>query len=216
MKTLKTGLLIAIEGIDGSGKSTLATSLHNSLSNTELLPVLLTFEPGDTQLGRQLRELLQKRSAPMCDTTEYLLFAADRAQHIHDVVKPALDAKTIVMSDRMADSSLAYQGYGRGLDIEMISQVNRWALQSLHPDITLYVKISLATSLNRLSARKTIPTAIEQEKASFTNRVINGFETIFKDRADVIVLDGEQTPENIHAQAHHAIMRYIIENNLFA
>lgn len=213
MKTLKTGLLIAVEGIDGSGKSTLAASLRSSLEQ-EQLPVMLTFEPGDTQLGAHIRKLLQERPTPMSDTAEYLLFAADRAQHMHELVKPMLAAHTIVISDRMADSSLAYQGYGRGLNKDMIREVNSWALQNIKPDITLYVKISLATSLERLKARKTVPTAIEQEKADFTERVINGFETIFKDRQDVIVLDGEQTYEQILAAAHQAIMQYLNEKNL--
>ncbi len=213
MKTLKTGLLIAVEGIDGSGKSTLASSLRKSLEQ-EQLPVILTFEPGDTQLGTHIRKLLQERPTAMSDTAEYLLFAADRAQHMHEVVKPLLAAHNIVISDRMADSSLAYQGYGRGLDKNMIREVNSWALQNIKPDITLYVKISLATSLERLKARKTVPTAIEQEKAEFTERVINGFETIFKDRRDVIVLDGEQTYEQIHAAAHQTIMQYLNKKNL--
>lgn len=147
-------------------------------------------------------------------TAEYLLFAADRAQHMSELIKPLLATHNIVISDRMADSSLAYQGYGRKLSTDMIRSINSWAMQNIKPDITLYVKISLATSIARLKQRKTIPTAIEQEKSSFTQRVIDGFETIFHNRPDVIVLDGEQTQEKIHADAYQAIIKYITENNL--
>lgn len=213
MKLLKSGLLISVEGIDGSGKSTLASLLSASLQR-EQLPVSLTFEPGDTQLGTQLRELLQKKSLPMCDLSEYLLYATDRAQHFEEVIKPLLHEKKIIISDRMADSSLAYQGYGRGLNTDMIQAVNTWAMQNIAPDITLYVKISLETSMARLKARKTIPTAMEQEKADFTQRVISGFETIFHNRSNVIVLDGEQTPQEIHTVAHQALMHHITNKHL--
>lgn len=214
MKTLKTGLLIAVEGIDGSGKSTLARALTKTLG--EQFITRLTFEPGDSPLGKQLRELLQQRTAAICDTAEYLLFAADRAQHTHELIKPLLAQKSIVISDRMADSSLAYQGYGRGLDTTMITSVNTWALQGLTPNITLYVKISLATSLARLQARNTAPTAFEQEKAEFTQRVLNGFETIYKNRSNVVVLDGEQTPATLLADALAAVNTYITTNHLLA
>jgi dTMP kinase len=213
MKTLKQGLLISIEGIDGSGKSTLAQALRASLEQKEL-PIYVTFEPGDTELGARLRMLLQEKSVSMCDQAEYLLFAADRAQHYHDVLQPLLAQNNIVISDRLADSSLAFQGYGRGLNIEMIRRINDWTLNTIKPDITIYTKISLETALNRLKKRKTIPTAFEQEKAEFTQRVINGFEMIFQHRSDVVVIDGEQKQEKMHQDALTAIMSCIIQRKL--
>src|SRR5438067_1616217 len=113
MKT--QGMLITIEGIDGSGKSTLAKNLYQHLIANDV-DALLTREPGATPLGKALRTILQEKNVAVCDQAEYLLFAADRAQHFKDTIIPALAKGTVVISDRMADSSLVYQGYGRGLN----------------------------------------------------------------------------------------------------
>src|ERR1700730_16197149 len=131
---MNKGMLIVIEGIDGAGKSTLAKSLADILT-TQGNTVLLTKEPGGSQLGKQLRTILQNQPIPITPIAEYLLFAADRAQHIEQVVKPALERGAIVISDRMGDSSLAYQGYGRGIDKNNIRTVNQWAMQGLTPDL---------------------------------------------------------------------------------
>lgn len=213
MKKLKRGLLITVEGIDGSGKSTLANMLRTSLEKKEL-SVLLTYEPGDTPIGTKLRTLLQEKSVSMCDKTEFLLYAADRAQHIQDVVIPNLNEKKVVISDRMADSSLAYQGYGRKLDLEIIRTVNHWTMQDITPDITLYIQISLKSAVERLKKRKGRPTSIEQEKEAFTKRVVDGFDTILKGRPDIVLLDGEQPAEMLHKIAHANIMRFIKDKNL--
>jgi len=213
MNTLQRGILIAIEGIDGSGKSTLANKLRDSLQK-KLLPVVLTYEPGDTQLGKQLREALQTKSVPMGDKAEYLLYAADRAQHFEQLIIPSLKAAKLIISDRMADSSLAYQGYARGLDLAIIKRINHWAMQGIQPDITLYIKISIDSAITRLKKRKGKPTSIEQEKEAFTKKVIEGFETIFNNRADVIVLDGEQSADMLCKTAHANIMRFLKDHEL--
>src|SRR3990172_1551765 len=124
----KRGLLITLEGIDGSGKSTLANAIVTALT-TLGKHVVLTKEPGGTALRTELRAILQTQKNPVCDKAEFLLFAADRSQHFKELIVPALEQGQIVISDRMADSSLAYQGFGRGLDKEMISSINRWAMQ---------------------------------------------------------------------------------------
>ena len=115
----KKGTLITFEGIDGSGKSSAARALYDHLKDE--LPVVLTREPGGTELGRVLRTLLQNRTFDLDAKAEYLLFAADRAQHMKEIVLPALAQNKIVISDRMADSSYAYQGSGRGVDPDMIN-----------------------------------------------------------------------------------------------
>jgi len=210
MNQLKHGVLIAIEGIDGSGKSTLARNLCTSLIK-EKLSVILTYEPGDTKIGKGIRKILQEKTVPVCDTTEFLLFAADRAQHFNDIVIPGLNNKNIVISDRMADSSVVYQGYGRGLDIETIKTVNRWAMQNITPDITFYVKISLKEALARLKKRKGLPTSFEKEKDSFKKKLIKGFDSIFKNRPDFIILDGTQSAEMLHKIAYANIKRFLKE-----
>src|SRR3972149_5899470 len=124
-------MLITLEGIDGSGKSTLAKKMADTLHN-----VVLTKEPGGSALGKKLREILQMQPVPITPIAEFLLFAADRAQHFDEVVIPALEQNKIVISDRMADSSLVYQGYGRGINMENIKLVNKWVMQDITPDIT--------------------------------------------------------------------------------
>jgi len=196
--------LITIEGIDGCGKSLLAQSLYKLLCDKGL-DIVLTKEPGSTNLGQGLRKILHEQKKDVCDLSEYLLFAADRAQHFVQVVLPALNENKIVISDRMADSSLAYQGYGRGLDIDMIKTVNKWTMQDIEPDLVFYVKIDPQTALARVAKRNEKLTSFEKEKLDFWQRVINGFEFIFKDRKNVITLDGRLKPEEVLAQALEAL-----------
>ena len=211
MAIKNTGLLLTLEGIDGSGKSSLAAYLADKLP-TSGYSVLLTHEPGATQLGKQVRTLLHTRNFAVNSQAEFLLFAADRAQHIQEVIAPALAAGKLVISDRFADSSVAYQGFGRGLDIPFITCVNTWAVQGIMPDLTLYLKIDYATALERLHKRNQALTAFEQEKADFFKRVIYGFEELFKHRCSVITLDATAPVEQVHEQAHSAVITWIASN----
>ena len=200
MNQLKQGILIAVEGIDGSGKSTLALNLYHQL-RTLYQPIVLTKEPGDSKLGLQLRTLLQEKPVPICPKAEYLLFAADRAQHIAETVMPALKNKSIVISDRMADSSLVYQGFGRGLDLSIIDTINQWAMNNIKPDIVLYLAIPLEIALERIRVRKKPLTSFEQEQVGFTQKLLTGFDVIFKERKEVVYLDGTQSPETVTQKA---------------
>lgn len=207
MSTLKRGFLISIEGIDGAGKSTLANSIQTHLSNDNI-PILLTKEPGGTPLGAKIRALLLDTSYKTSHKAEFLLFAADRAHHMETLIKPALEQKYVVISDRMADSSVVYQGYGRGIDIPAIQSVNSFAMGSVRPDLVLYVKISLPTALERLKKRQQSLTTFE-EKADFTAKLIAGFDTHFAHRSDVVVLDGEKSEEEVAQQALTALYKLI-------
>ncbi len=201
------GILISIEGIDGSGKTTLAHNLSAALTQ-QGFSVLLTREPGGCSLGKQIRPILQTQEIPLDPKAEYLLFAADRAQHFHEVVLPALENNMIVISDRMADSSLVYQGYGRGLDKELIATINSWAMQKRHPDITFYVRISFAVSQERLQSRGAL-TAFEKEKESFTTNLIDGFDALFTNKKNGYTLDGTQQPELVTKQALARVLQWI-------
>jgi dTMP kinase len=181
-------MLITLEGIDGSGKSSVAAFLAEALKNQNI-SVMLTREFGGSPLGKYLRTILHDRPFELCDKAEFLLIAADRAQHIAQIVSPALAANTVVISDRMADSSLAYQGFGRGLDSETIRSINRWAMNGLEPDLTLYFRLDYATAYSRLEARNKQLTAFEKEKKLFFDRVITGYETIFAGRDKLAVID---------------------------
>jgi dTMP kinase len=193
------GLLITLEGIDGSGKSTLAQKLFAHFA--QLYPTTITKEPGATPLGTSLRTLLQERTTAICPRAEFLLFAADRAQHLHTVVIPALQAGKVVISDRMADSSLVYQGYARGLDRTMITSVNRWAMQECTPDVTIFVDVPTATARMRWRLRNQALSSFEQEHETFMERVRDGFHALYKDRTDVILVDGTQDINQVFSSA---------------
>lgn len=207
------GMLISIEGIDGSGKSTLARLLHEQIQNNGF-NVLLTHQPGATELGKHLRAILHERPFDICSKAEFLLFACDRAQHIAQVIEPALQKNSIVISDRMADSSLAYQGFGRGLDKQFISSVNSWAMNERVPDLTIYLKVDYETACKRLVERNKELTSFEKEKAAFFEQVIKGFETIFKERSNVITIDGSKPIDAVQAQALESILSQISKYNI--
>lgn len=172
MKKANKGILISVEGIDGAGKSTLIKLLHQRMV-TERLDVLLTKEPGSSMLGKYLRQLLHAQQMPICTKAEYLLFAADRAQHMNDFVLPELARGSIILSDRMADSSLAYQGYARGLDIEFIQYVNRWTMDHCEPDLIIFVDTPVWLAVERINKRGNANTF--EKEATFLEKVRNGF-----------------------------------------
>lgn len=208
MKMLKNGLFITLEGIDGSGKTMLTKNLHTALQQHDL-PVIATKEPGGTQLGITLRALLQEQTIPINPKAEFLMFAADRAQHMHAIIKPNLAANKIVLSDRSADSSLVYQGYGRGLDTTLITTVNKWAMDNVQPDLTLYVKVDVQTALHRIALRNEKLTAFEKEKTAFFEKLVHGFDTVLGNRANVVILDGTQAPNAVCERALQVILDLI-------
>ena len=161
------GRLIALEGIDGCGKSTQASLLADRLG------ALLTFEPGATPLGASLRHLLlHPGEAPVSDRTEALLMAADRAQHVDQVVRPALDTGRWVVTDRFSASTLAYQGYGRGLDRSDLERLVGWATGGLVPDLTVFIQVPIAVARQR---RRGAADRFEAEDKEFQFRVADGF-----------------------------------------
>lgn len=194
------GLLITLEGIDGCGKSLLSKNLKQKLIE-ENIPVILTKQPGGTSLGIKLRKILEEENSNICNISEYLLFAADRAQHINEIIKPELQKGKIVISDRMADSSLAYQGYGRDIDIQKIKDINNWAMQNITPDLILYIEIDIKTAQQRIFKRNETLTSFEKEKSNFWEKVIDGYEKIFKNKSNIIRLNGKLTPEELTKKA---------------
>lgn len=202
MQSLQHGILIAIEGIDGSGKSTLARNLAAMLEQNGF-PTILTKEPGDSKLGTLIRAIVQKQEVPVCPKAEFLLFAADRAQHFEELIEPMLKQKKIIISDRMADSSIVYQGYGRGLSIEMIKSVNAWVMNGRNPDLVIYLRISPETAMQRLRTRSEL-TAFEMQ--AFQTKILAGFDALYKNATNVIILDGTESPETLTQQALRAVL----------
>lgn len=202
------GTLITIEGIDGAGKSSLIKGLAPLLEAVGK-KVITTKEPGGSQLGVELRKLLQYQTIPIARRAEYLLFAADRAQHFQDVVIPALKEGALIISDRMGDSSLAYQGFGRGHDLTMIKIINQWTMQGIEPDLVIYLKIPVATAYERMQQRGEEKTVFEAEKREFLERVARGFDQLFTNRQQVLIVDGLQDPKSVIAQTYEYIKEWL-------
>jgi len=203
---LKRGLFITVEGLDGSGKSTLAHALHECVTHMEY-PAHITREPGGTSVGSSIRSILH--SGVEDPQAEFLLFAADRALHMQQVVLPYRDAGYIVISDRSADSSCAYQGYGRGVSTQMIDSVNTWAMQSCTPDVVVYLYMKPEHVYDRIVQRNEQKTAFEREHAAFFERVSAGFDDIFAQRNNVVYVDASKRVADVVEQAIDGILPYI-------
>lgn len=210
MSQLTKGILIALEGIDGSGKSTLAQNIFTTLQE-QGFDITLTKEPGASELGKEVRKLIQTQIISLTPKAEYLLFAADRAQHFADLIIPALAQNKLIISDRMSDSSLAYQGYGNGLDLDMIHLLNQWTMNSIKPDLTIFVRIPVEIALERAKKRGAL--SVYEKRENFLHRVADGFENIYKNRNDVIIVNGDQSSEQLNTQVCTAIEQWIQAKN---
>ena len=207
----RRGLFITIEGPEGAGKTTQAKRLVASLRQRH--DVLYTREPGGTPVGERIRALLlEEGHREMSPQTEMLLFAASRAQLVSEILAPALDAGRLVVSERYADASLAYQGYARGLGVEVVRRVTEVATQGVVPDLTVMLDIQPAVGLERArqaegkEGRRGRGDRLEQEDLAFFTRVREGFLTIAtEERARVRLIDGDRTPEAAHADVVRAV-----------
>ncbi len=195
------GKLITFEGIDGSGKSTQLRMLAGHLRGKGV-DILLTCEPGGTPLGRRLREAFLETEETVAPIAELLLFAADRAQHVELLIKPALDEGRIVISDRYADATFAYQGAGRGFDEKTVNSVIRLATGGLKPDLTLFFDISTETALERLRNRGRSGEArnrMDSETADFYSDVRKAYLRIAeKEPKRFIVIEANGSVEETH------------------
>ncbi|MGB3199991.1 MAG: dTMP kinase [Nodosilinea sp.] len=192
------GKLLVFEGVEGCGKSTQLSLLYAALLNSPdvqalqqraLIPHLVTTrEPGGTALGLGLRQLLleDQGEVPMASRAELLLYAADRAQHVETVIKPALAEGSWVLCDRFIDSTTAYQGYGRGLDLGLIDELNQVATGGLVPDLTLWLRLDAELGLARTRQRG-VADRMEQADLAFHQRVQTGFETLARQHPERIV-----------------------------
>lgn len=173
--TIKKGLFIALEGPDGSGKSTIAEKLKNYIEDLGLKCVL-TREPGGTPIGEDIRGvLLDNKNTEMSSKTEALLYAAARAQHVNEKIKPLLDKGYIVISDRYVLSSLAYQGHARGLGIEEVMEINKFAMDGIYPDKVLFFEISPEEALSRKFIDREAD-RLENAGADFHNTTYEGYK----------------------------------------
>jgi dTMP kinase len=200
------GKFITFEGLDGCGKSTQMARLGNRLREAGY-SILESAEPGGTPIGQQIRRvLLDARNQDLCPTAELLLMFAARAQNVDQWILPALAEGKIVLSDRFTDSSLAYQGAGRGLGAEVVLEVDRIACRGLVPDLTLCIDIDPVTSLARAHARNrtdqsNVETRLDEQEIDFYRKVREGYRQIAVDEPNRFrMVEGEHTPEEIAAE----------------
>ncbi|MGN7142513.1 dTMP kinase, partial [Streptomyces pseudogriseolus] len=202
-----TGFFIALEGGDGAGKSTQAEALADWI-RAKGHEVVLTREPGATPVGKRLRSiLLDVSSAGLSHRAEALLYAADRAEHVDTVVRPALERGAVVISDRYIDSSVAYQGAGRDLSPTEIARINRWATAGLVPNLTVLLDVAPETARERFTEA---PDRLESEPAEFHARVRSGFLTLAAaDPGRYLVVDAGQEPEAVTTVIRHRLDRVL-------
>lgn len=194
---MKKGLFITFEGADGCGKTTQMNLLAEYLKN-QGYEVVLTREPGGKGLGEKIREILLNYDGEVSDRCESFLFLADRAQNIDTIVNPAVNSGKIVLCDRHTDSSVAYQGYGRGLDIERINLLNNLATNGRKPDLTFVFDIDTETSMKRVGKEKD---RMESAGLEFHKKVHNGYLEIAKKEPERIkVIDATKSIEEIHQE----------------
>lgn len=181
---MKKGLFISIEGLDGAGKSTQMQFIKEFLEKRSF-QVLLTREPGGTNIGEKIREiLLDPQHQEMADMTEALLYAASRAQHVEEFILPALKEGKVVLCDRFVDSSIAYQGGARGLGQQAVKDINSFATRGLQPNLTIFFDISPEISLGRIHPEKV--DRLEQEKVEFHKGVYDTYLSLAKENPNRI------------------------------
>jgi dTMP kinase len=201
------GIFITFEGLDGCGKSTQMKMLASGLEARGFV-VLVTREPGGTRLGEAVRDLLlDPRQHGMSARAEALLYAAARAHLVEQVLKPALEDGQVVLCDRYIDSSLAYQGYGRGLGTDDVMSINAWATDCLFPDLTLFLDLDDSLRSTRLA---TVPDRLEAEDDAFHQRVAEGYRALLADhRHRIRRVDGSGEPEAVQER-----VRAVVEEEL--
>ncbi len=201
------GFFLSMEGPDGCGKTTQANLLEQSLRQLGF-DLVRTREPGGCPISEKIRQIiLDTENAEMCGTCEALLYAASRAQHVHQVIRPAVEAGKVVLSDRFVDSSVAYQGGGRAMGVDMIRQINEPAVDGMLPDATVYLAIDHTTAMNRrLNASR--PDRLELESGAFHGRVQTAYEELIdRDRQRFIVVSGDQPVEEIARQVLRQVLK---------
>jgi dTMP kinase len=215
------GFFITLEGIDGCGKSTQLDMLAESLRQRGF-EVLTTRQPGGTGIGQNIRALMIKEHNRLEPLAEVLLMMADRAQHVSEIIKPNLEAGRIVISDRYTDSSVAFQGYGRGLAIEKVEELNHLATGGLTPDLTLLFDLEPESARRRLDNRVEKQTSddspmkgFDEEKEEFHARVRQGYFDIAEKYADRFqVISANQTIAEIHEKVLTLVLKSLESEGL--
>ena len=209
------GKFIVLEGVEGCGKTTQLQRLQQWFADGRWPAdsVVTTREPGGTELGSELRQILlaHRDGEPMQERAELLLYAADRAQHVEGFIKPQLAAGAMVLCDRYTDSTVAYQGYGRGLSLELIEQLNQLATNGLTSDLTLWLDVDVEIGLARAKKRST-PDRFEQATIDFHRRIQTGYQALAKANPQRIVrVDAGLSVDEVSAEIQQILTEFLRE-----
>ncbi len=197
------------EGIDGCGKTTQLALLTEWLKSREI-KFLLTREPGGSAIGEQIRQVLLCRETQIDPTAELLLYSADRAHHVRQVIRPALASGMVVLSDRFADATTAYQGYGRGLSLELIEQLHQIATDGLWPLKTFFLDLDVELAQKRVLQKRGEADRLELESINFHNRVRNGYLRLVRAYPErFVVIDASQPSEKTHLEIVNVLQKYV-------
>lgn len=198
---------ITFEGSEGSGKTTVLNQINKLLS--ENYNVISTREPGGVSTGEEIRNILLD-GENIDIRTEALLFAASRREHLVEKVIPALKNNKVVLCDRYIDSSLAYQGYARGIGIEEVKKINEFAINGLYPDLTIYLDIDAEVGRERILKNQRSQNRLDKETLTFHQKVIEGYKTLIKTNPERFkVVDATQSIESVISDTYEIILSYL-------
>ncbi|MEO0096498.1 MAG: dTMP kinase [candidate division WOR-3 bacterium] len=207
------GILITFEGIERCGKTTQAKLLYEYLKQKGI-PCILVHEPGGTKIGEEIRKiLLDKKNIKMSPKTEFFLYLAARAQLLAEIIFPSLQEGKVVICDRFSDSTLAYQGGGRNLSLEKISQINRYATDKLKPNLTILIDIPVSISQERI--KKEEKDRLEKEDEEFHKRVRNTYLFLAKRAPKRIkIFEGDKSIEDLHLEIRTKVIQFLAKEGV--
>ena len=203
---MENGFFITFEGADGSGKTTQLNNIKTFLQEKGF-DVVTTFEPGATKTGEKIRNILLHSEDSVADRCEMFLFLADRAQHVEMFIKPALKQGKIVLCDRHTDSTIAYQGYGRGQNVELLKKLNQIAVNGLSPDLTLLFDVSTEIAQDRVGKDKD---RMEAAGIEFHKKVRNGYLELLKENPERIkLINANNSIETVYNETKDIILNLV-------
>ena len=211
---MNTGFMVVFDGSNGAGKTTVINEVEKYIAQKGL-DVVLTREPGGTNIGEKIRSIILDPTTPeMCDTTELMLFGAGRAQHIQEKIKPALQAGKIVISDRFDAATFSFQHYARGIDLTNIMQINDLALAGFKPDMNVILDLDPVEGLNRVMSRGEGLDRLEDEKLDFLVKARNGYLTQAKEQPERFeVIDASQSKAAVLSDVIKVIDALILKHS---
>jgi dTMP kinase len=209
------GFFISFEGGEGSGKTTAIAKLEKACKS-EGIEVVVTREPGGTALGNRVRQWVLDKDSKLADRTELLLFLASRVQHLEELILPALQAGKLVLCDRFNDSSVAYQGYARGLGMDTVLRLSDLALDGISPDHSFFFDLDPLVGMERVrKGRKEETDRIESEAIAFHEKVREGYQQILaREPHRITLIDASQDPDTVFDEVYSSMQSYLRQKHV--